>query len=62
MRSLQVTRGVRITATPLFVPEHSKLQSEGSPRPTYFFAYWSALLHLTCSNAIAIPCRHQQWR
>jgi uncharacterized protein affecting Mg2+/Co2+ transport len=36
----QVTRGVRITATPLFVPEHSKLQSEGSPRPTYFFAYW----------------------
>lgn len=43
--AVQVTRGVRVTATPLFVPEQSKLFDEETLRPRFLFAYWCALGH-----------------
>lgn len=53
----QVTRGVRVSASPLFVPEHSKLSGDGgSPRNRYFFAYWCADARLLW-HAREIGCR-----
>lgn len=37
LTALQVTRGVLVTATPLFVPEQSKIRG---PRGCFLFAYW----------------------
>ena len=38
--TVQVARGIRVAASPMFVPEHSQLGSEdGKIPPKYFFAY-----------------------